>query len=346
MNSQLWLLTLTRWKEFFREPIAIFWVYGFPLILAVILGVAFRNRPIEKIPIILQGSKENTDALAKALKTDERLDVQIFDEAESRKRLRTAKTAIVVIPQADAPGYSYLLDPDRPDSVLAKAAVDNALLRSAIPNAPIVKENKLTEPGSRYVDFLVPGLLGANLMGGGLWGVGFAIVDMRVKKLLKRLMATPIKKHYFFLSIMISRVVFTVVEVILFLVFAKYILKVQMWGSVFALAAVALMGAMCFAGFGLLVASRAKKMETASGLMNLVMLPSYLFGGVFFASANFPEFLQPILSKMPLNALNDGLRAVINDGAGITDIGMPLLILAVWTIITFGISARIFRWLG
>jgi ABC-2 type transport system permease protein len=341
-SSPLWQLTIARFKEFYREPIAIFWVYGFPLVLAIILGTAFRNRPVEKIPVVVTGPATTlTDAFA----TDPRLVVETLPDAEARNKLRTAKAAIVVVPTAEAPGYSFVYDPNRPDSVLAKAAVESILLRKANPNAAVAKEETPDEPGGRYIDFLIPGLLGANIMGGGLWGVGFVIVDMRIKKLLKRLLSTPMRKADFLWSLMIGRIVFTIAEVCLFLGFAALVFSIPVRGNLIALGTLIALGSVCFAGFGLLVASRAKNMETAQGLMNLVILPSYLFSGVFFNSANFPDAMQPVLQILPLTALNNGLRAVINDGAGFGGIALPSLILIVWTGVCYAIGAKLFRWL-
>lgn len=344
--SPMWQLTAARFKEFYREPIAIFWVYGFPLILALILGTAFQNRPVEKIPVVVV--PDGTSATAKRiadLKTDAKLDVQEFPEAEARAKLRTAKAAIVILPSADAPGYRYIFDPNRPDSVMARSAAEVALLRQANPASVNPSDETPNEPGGRYIDFLIPGLLGANVMGGGLWGVGFLIVDMRVKKLLKRLLATPMKRSDFLWSIMISRIFLTIADVVIFLFFASFVFDITVRGSYLALGLMILMGSVCFAGFGMLVASRVTKIESAHGLMNLVMLPGYLFSGVFFSSSNFPAWAQPIVSVLPLTALNDGLRAVINDGAGLVGIAGYVLIMLVWTVLCYAIGARLFRWL-
>ncbi|MFO0936511.1 MAG: ABC transporter permease [Gemmataceae bacterium] len=344
--SPLWQLTVSSFKEFYREPIAIFWVYGFPLILCFILGLAFRNKPVEKIPIVVvQTDGPAVDALVSKLKSDPRLKIDVMSDSEARNEFRTAKASLVVTPTPNSPGYSYLFEPNRPESVLAKAAVDVALLRQQNPNMAVPKEETLTEPGGRYIDFLIPGLMGANLMGGGLWGVGFGIVDKRVKKLLKRLLATPMLKSDFIKSLVISRIYFTALQMAAFLLFAYLGYGIVVRGNYLALVIIMLLGTVCFSGFGLLVASRANKLESAQGLMNLVMLPSYLFSGVFFSSANFPDWSQPIISALPLTALNDGLRAVINDGAGLTGIVYPSIVMIGWSVVCYTIGGKLFRWL-
>lgn len=346
--SPFLLLTLARIREFYREPIAVFWVYGFPLILALILGIAFRNRPVEKINVDL--ASDTADSvwvrdLEQTLAADSRLVVTVHPETEARNRLRTTKTALVIAPSNQPPGREFLVDPNRPDSTLARSAVESAILKKLNPSLSVARQTELEETGGRYIDFLIPGLIGVNLMGGGLWGVGFVIVDMRVKKLMKRLMATPMKRSDFLMSLMASRILFTLAEIVFLLTFAVLAFGIRVHGSWLALAAVILMGALCFAGFGLLVACRAKTIETASGLMNLVMLPMYLFSGVFFASSNFPDFMQPVIQLLPLTALNNALRAVINDGAGLMAVGPDCAIMAVWTVICYAVGYKLFRWL-
>lgn len=347
LDSPIWQLTIASWKEFFREPIAIFWTYGFPFLLAIGLGLAFMNRPVEKIPIVVKNdSSGKATTIAEILKMDPRLEVIVTSEEDARNQLRIAKVAAVVVPVDSEIGYEYMLDLNRPEGVLARAAVDNAMLKKRTGQTVDVPLRELNEPGGRYIDFLVPGLIGTNMLGGGLFGVGFTIVDLRIRKLLKRFLATPMKKRDFFLSLLLSRISFTVIEIGLFLLFAMLAFQITVRGSWVALALMITMGSACFSGMGFLIASRAKTMETAMGLVNLIMLPSYLFCGVFFSSTNFPGWTQPIISRLPLTVLNDGLRSIINDGGGVMDVVIPLIVLAIWTGASYLLGARLFRWLG
>jgi ABC-2 type transport system permease protein len=336
-------LTLARVKEFFREPAAVFWVYGFPLLLALALGTAFRNRPVEKIKVdVVEGP--DAAAVQQYLAADARLTVAVLPEAAARERLRIAKTDLVLVPLPQSPPRA-VLDPNRPESALAKAAAETARLNAAVPNrTPNPPDETPEEPGGRYIDFLIPGLLGTNLMGGGLWGVGFVTVDLRVRKLLKRFLATPMKPRDFLLSLMLSRVLFTLIEIVLLLGFAYLVFDIRIRGSAIAFAALVLAGGLCFAGIGLLVASRAKTIETVSGLMNAVMLPMYVASGVFFSADRFPDFVQPVIQALPLTGLIDGLRAVMNDGAGLPEVLAPLGILSAWGIVSFGLALKLFRW--
>ncbi len=342
-------LVIARFREFYREPAAIFWVYGFPLVLALALGLAFRNRPVERIRVDVRtdgpGGVTAAKRLEAVLGSDPRLEVKLADESGARDRLRTAKTDLAVVPSADMKSAAeYWLDPHRPECALARATTENALLLSRNPGVPEAEERAIEEPGGRYIDFLIPGLIGTNLMGGGLWGVGFVTVDMRVRKLLKRFLATPMRRTDFLLSLMLSRLAFMLVEIAILLAFAYLVFDIRVRGDLGAFAVLIVAGGLAFSGVGLLVACRAKTIETVSGLMNAVMLPMYILSGVFFSSDRFPDWMQPFIKVLPLTALNDGLRAVMNDGGGWGSLGYPLAVLGAWGAACFAIALRYFRW--
>src|SRR5688572_15913346 len=284
--------------------------------MTVGLGIAFKNRPIEEISVVIvEGPAAETarEALASS-KTSERFDVEIVSAEEARRKLRTGRTALVVDAnnneshrgETDSkPRYVYQFDPTRADSVLARKAVNDQLQRAAGRKDPAETEFvEINEPGGRYIDFLVPGLLGMSLMGGGLWGVGFVTVDMRVRKLLKRFLATPMRKTDFLMGIMISRMLFMVPEVLALLVFARYAFGVVNHGNMLAVTFLILLGAVTFSGIGLLAASRAKTIEAVSGIMNLVMVPMWIFSGIFFSSERFPEAVQPFIKDRKSTRLN------------------------------------------
>ncbi|VTR97450.1 ABC transporter permease [Tuwongella immobilis] len=341
-------LVLARLREFFREPAAVFWVYGFPLLLAVLLSLAFRNRADESITVDLIDSP-HAAAVVSILQADRRFNVTTGDEDETMKRLRRAKTDLVIRVTAPAqnglpPVYEYWLEPSRTESLNARNAADAVLARAISPTSmPHVEEHSFDQVGSRYIDFLIPGLLGMNLMGGGLWGVGFVLVDLRIRKLLKRFLATPMQRRDLLLSLMIARLLFIIPEVGILLGFASLVLGVPL-GSLLNLAVMIVVGAAAFSGIGLLVSSRAKTIETISGLMNLVMLPMWLLSGVFFSSERFPEVVQPVIQLLPLTALINGLRGIMLDDLTLWDVRLEVVKLLVWGIVTFVIALRIFRW--
>jgi ABC-type polysaccharide/polyol phosphate export permease len=333
IGSPLWELTLARLRIFFREPGAVFWTFGFPLLLSIALGVAFRNRPAEP-SIVAVVSPE----LQRALSGDPQVRPRLLDEAGAREALRTGKADLVVLP---GPPISYLYDPARPESRLARALADAALHPRGPPKTI---DKPVVEPGSRYIDFLIPGLVGMQLMSAGMWGIGYVMVDMRTKKLLKRLVATPMSRAQFLWSFVVMRALFLLMELPVLLGFAYLIFNVGVAGSLLLVLGVSLLGALAFAGIGLLVASRARNTQTVSGLINLVMLPMFVASGVFFSTARFPDAVQPFLRVLPLTALNDGLRAVMIDGAGVRAIAAQCAILAGTAAVTFFAALRLFRW--
>jgi len=334
-------LSLARMREFVREPEAIFWVFGFPIVMAFALGIAFRNRgPGELRVAVARGAGDS--ALAATLDRSPRLAAAVLDSAAARLQLRTGRVALLVVP-GDPLVYRY--DSTRTESRLARLEVDEELQRARGRNdVVVVRDERVTEPGSRYIDFLIPGLLGMNLLGSGIWGVGFSVVQARQRKLLKRYMATPMRRSHYLLSFILSRLVFLIVEVVALVGFGWLLFGVAVRGSFVSLAGITILGSFSFAGLGLLVASRAKTIEGVSGLMNLVMLPMWILSGTFFSYARFPDAMIPFVKALPLTALNDALRAVMIDGAAITGLGTPLAIVVAWGAVSFVVALKIFRW--
>ncbi len=343
-ESSLVQLTLMRFREFIREPEAVFWVFIFPILLAAGLGIAFRNQPLQRTAVIVVGGSAEADRLVAALRSDSSLSVRVADDTIAHRELVTGRAALVVVPTGVGK-VEYRFDPDRPESQLARLQVDDAVQRAHGRRDPMpVGERPVTEPGARYIDFVVPGLLGMNLMGSGIWGLGFAIVDARRKRLLKRLIATPMSKPQYLASFMLSRLTMLVLEVGILLGFAALVFGVPVRGSIGSLAAVCLISALSFSALGLLIASRARTIEAASGLMNLVMLPMWIFSGVFFSSSRFPDAVQPLIQALPLTAVNDALRANMLEGAGWATLGPELAIVSAWLVLSFVLALRLFRW--
>src|SRR5881628_150656 len=334
-------LTLARMREFYREPEAIFWVFGFPLVLAFALGIAFRNRGPGELKVAVLRTPGDS-AIAVALDRSPALVAAVLDSAEARAQLRTGRIALLVVPGEP---IVYRYDSTRTESRLARLEADEVLQRArGRPDVASVRDERVTEPGSRYIDFLIPGLLGMNLMGSGLWGVGFSVVQARTKKLLKRFMATPMRRSHYLLSFILSRLLFLFLEIAALVGFGWLMFGVGVRGSFGALALITVLGALSFAGLGMLVASRARTIEAVSGLMNLVMLPMWILSGTFFSYSRFPDAMQPFVKALPLTALNDALRAVMIDGTGLVRLGAPLAIVAGWGAVSVGVALKIFRW--
>jgi len=339
-------LVMVRMKELKREPEVVFWVYGFPLLLALGLGIAFRNKPADLTSIAVVDGSGARDVLALIERSPQRASIraEVLDKLTALKGFRLGKYDLVVETD-NRGGFQYLYDPARPESVLSRTEVDDALQVSAGRKNPLPTSSVISnEPGSRYIDFLIPGLIGMNLMNSGMWSVGFALVDMRQRKLLKRFVATPMRRSDFLLALAAGRLVLMVTEVGLLLGFGTLIFHMRVLGSLLSILLLSAIGAVGFAGLGLLTASRAQKIESVSGLINLIMMPMWIFSGVFFSYERFPAAIHPFIKALPLTALNDALRATILEGAPLTSQAGRLLALVLWGGISFALALRWFRW--
>ncbi len=341
-------LIWSRLLEFCREPEVIFWVYGFPILMVLALGIAFRDRPIEQPRVAIVVSSE-TDSLAgkaaQSLTNAPGFDATVSSRDASLEQLRTGKIDLVIESQKGSE-LVFHFDPTRPEAVLARDRAEAAMERAAGRQDQLSANDELVdEPGSRYIDFLIPGLMGLSLMGGGLWGVGFVTVEMRIRGLLKRFLATPMRRSEFLLAVMVSRMLFMIPEMLLIVLFSNWLFGVRIYGSLAAVAALVALGATTFSGLGLLAASRAKTLETVSGLLNLIMLPMWLGSGVFFARERYPDAVQPILQLLPLSALVDALRGVMLEGLTLLQIWPAVATLFVWACVSFSVALRTFRWM-
>lgn len=342
--AELRELTRIRTLVFLRVPEAVFWVFVFPMVLAAVLGFAFQSSGPAPSRI---GFLEDDAALAAGLEGVDGLELVRFDvDEDARRALRAGKVDALLRPgeksgEGGGGGASLRLDPMRPESELARLRV---LVARGELDPALVEVQAVTERGSRYVDFLFPGLIGMNLMGTGLWAIGFAIAELRQRKVLKRLMVTPMRRSSFQASFLLSRLVFLVLEVFALTAFGAWVLDVPLHGGLFQYGLVCLLGAISFAGLGLLAASRVKTIEGASGMLNLVMMPMWLGSGVFFSYERFPEVIHPLLRLLPLTALNDALRATMLEGAGPLAILPEVGVLAAWTVVPFLLALRLFRW--
>lgn len=339
-------LLMARMLELKREPEVVFWVFIFPLLLALGLGIAFRNKPGNSASVAIvegTGSLDTRNLLARSPQHDQ-FKIHMLNQDEAHKGFRLGKFDLVIEPGNNG-AVNYRYDPARPESVLAKAEVDDALQAAAgrketVPTTAVAS----SEPGSRYIDFLIPGLLGMNLMNSGMWGIGFALVDMRQRKLLKRFVGTPMRRGDFLLALASSRLILMIIEVGLLLLFGALFFHMRILGSVAAIALIAGIGSLTFGGVGLLTASRAQKIESVSGLINLVMMPMWIFSGVFFSYERFPAIIHPFIKALPLTALNDALRASILEGTPLLHQWTRLLVMILWGGISFALALKWFRW--
>jgi ABC-type multidrug transport system permease subunit len=334
-------LTLARLREFVREPEALFWSFVFPIVMSVAMAIAFPSRGSQPVRVGLAPGPES-ESLRTTLSANKDIIVREVPPEEELRQLREGDVHVLV-----RPGHppTYRFDPDREESRIGRLVVDDVLKRAAGRSDPWqAHEDAVAIPGSRYVDWLIPGIMALGIMNNGMWSIGFMTVQARLRKLLKRLAASPMKKREYLLAQMFARLLFLAPEAIVPLAFGALAFGMPIRGSVFSIALVSLVGAVTFGCVGLLLGSRVRTLEAASGLMNLTTVPMWVLSGVFFSSSNFPDVVQPLIHALPLTAFVDAMRAVVLEGATLAAIRIELLTLTLWGMVTFTIGLRIFKW--
>jgi ABC-2 type transport system permease protein len=338
-RHQLVELVLTRVREFIREPEAVFWAVAFPVMLAAGLGVAFRERPAEVLKVAA-----SSPSIAAALGQEPGLAVETLTPETGEVALRSGKIALLAEPAPDG-AVVYRFDDTNPEGRTARMLADRAVQRAAgRMDRVATREQLVREPGSRYIDFLIPGLVGLGIMSNAVWGIGFSIVDARRRKLTKRLVATPMSRAYYLMSYLIWRMAVLVVEVGVPVSFGSLVFGVPVRGSLLELAVLSVFASLCFSAMGLLISCRARTIEAVSGLMNLVQVPMWILSGVFFSAQRFPDGVQPIIQALPLTALIDALRLHMLQGAGLAELGPQLAVLGAWLVVSFTVALKLFRW--
>ncbi len=345
MKHPLWEFTQVRFLEFIRDPEAIFWVFVFPVILALVLGTAFKNPQNAEIRVAVTGV-EAQNLAARLSSSGSHVKAVVMGRDEAYAALRSGRADLLARAESGSPSrVVFRFDPARPGSREARLLADKALQESFGRKDKIaIASEESREKGGRYIDFLIPALIGLNIMGGCMWGMGYAIVDFRRKKLIKRFAVTPMHRSHFLLAFVLSRVAFVLVEAGLLLGFGILVFGFTLFGSLAAFAVVCVLTLAAFAGIALLIAARATSTESASGWMNLVQVPMWLFSGSFFSNTRFPDAFQPAIRLLPLTAFNDAARAILNEGASLASVTPQCILLAAWGCLGFFLALKIFRW--
>jgi ABC-type multidrug transport system permease subunit len=336
----VWAVAVSQFREFWRTPEALFWTYGFPLIMAVVLGFAFRPAAPEPVPIAIVASDQALPLLQR-LAADARLRVEVLDAEAADRALARGRIALLVKGGSAAPVLRA--DPTRPEAELAQLLVARAL--QAPPDGAVAVAHEVEDrPGSRYIDFLIPGLIGLNLLGAGMWGFGFNLVQMRTQNLLRRLSTTALTRGEFLLGYLLGRFVLVIPEAVVIALFGVFLWDVPFRGSWVAFLLVVAAGGFAFAGLGCLLASRAKTTEGVAGLMNLFLLPMWLLGGSFFSNDRFTGVMQWAADLMPLTHVNRALRDLMLEPGTLADVAAPLTGILAFAALCFLLGLRLFRW--
>jgi ABC-2 type transport system permease protein len=372
--NQLWVLITALFREIIREPGVLFWGILFPILMSLGLGLAFTKKAdvIRKVAIINNNdlsvtASENSavvDFLQKNCEKnptagsdtwnwkyvikDAKLGNSIFmfynmkwDEA--MKFLKRGTINVLLVDMNDSLEYHF--DPMNSDAELTYLKLSNIIGNGDIISAKTNSEIKpLTVSGTRYIDFLVPGLITMGVMMSSMWGISYGIIEKRSKKLLRRLVATPMKKSHFLIALITVRVLMNFIESAVLLIFALFAFKISIQGSISALILIYLAGNIAFAGIAVFTSSHTSNTEVGNGLINFVVFPMMVLSGIFFSYQNFPDWSQPVIRNLPLTMLTDGVRSIINEGAGYHEVAMPILIMLSVGVLFFTAGLKIFKW--
>lgn len=347
-RSALYELTYARILEALRDPTALFWSFGFPILLVVTLGIAFGGGPKShnRIGFVCAADASVCEPLRKQLAAEADFQIRPHARREALDELSLGKLDVVIeaswMAGASETKVTYYFDNNSPEGRTTRLAIRSVL--NVPPQGFVVVDKPHVEVGRRYVDLLLPGLLALNLMGGGIWGTSFAIVDARRRGILRQLAVTPMRRSDYLLSYMIARLLFLVLEVVVLLGFGAFAFDTVLRGSWFAVTVMCLLGSFAFTGLGLLISARTESSEVASGWANALTIPMGLASGVFFDYELFPAVMHPLIRALPLTALAHGLRAIANQGVSTLEVLAQLIVLASWAVISFAVALRIFRW--
>jgi ABC-type polysaccharide/polyol phosphate export permease len=337
-TSPLIQLLLMRWRIFLREPEAMFWTFGFPLVVTLILGIAFRPTEPEPLRVIMVDGND-ADALEARLRTCDELEITRMPLEDAQRALRRGQASLIITP-ASPPQFRY--DPLSSESRLARMLALDTLRTST--STPEFTNEPVSTPGDRYVDFLVPGLIAMNVMMVCLWGIGWNIVEARARRLLRRLAVTPMRHSEYLGAFVIAHALLVLLALTMVLSFSALAFDVHIAGSMLDLLAISIVGSVAFSAIGILVASRTSNVEVLSGMINAISLTQIVASGVFFSATRFPNEMQPFLRALPLTALADGLRAIALEGRSFSELPVELGVLAGWTFVTGFVGLRLFRW--
>jgi len=368
MNNSLYHLTTVQFKLFFREPGVLFWALIFPLLIAWVLGIAFAHKDeiTRTIAVVVSSSSEEQSFHQKLtgvgaltqinLHGKRGVEVISFNSTNQSKfrfvyvsqeeallMIKRGQAVLIIEEAPNSKTIHYQFDPQNAEAQMTQLLLEQ-LFRKQIENEPPVRMTPLSLPGSRYIDFLIPGLMAIAIMNSCMWGIGWGLIEYRMKKLLRRMVATPMKKPFFFLSLFLGRLVLSGLEIMLLYLFARAYFDIRIEGSLLALLIVFFSGNVAFAGIAIFGSARPENTQSGNGVINAVTLPMMILSGIFFSYHNFPDWAIPVVQYLPLTLLADSIRSIFIEGAVTSDIISSALIMVITGILFFFSGLKIYKW--
>ncbi|MDR2497330.1 MAG: ABC transporter permease [Tannerellaceae bacterium] len=362
-GQQLFELIRTFWLETIREPETLFWGIVFPVLISIGLGLAFTQKSEEKFQVLVISERptELDSVLAIYGRAGEykgrpaqvwRVTDKVLGNAEFNFVRSDLRSAIVSLKRGEADvmigdtlgALRYHFDPHNSQAQLVYMKLSAMLKSPSVRTEDSSPVEPITLKGVRYIDFLIPGLIAFGLMGSMMWGVSYTIIERRSQKLLRRMVATPMRKSNYLISLMAVRTFMNIIEALILIAFAALIFGITVQGNIAALITLYMAGNLAFAGIAILISSRTHKTEVGTGLINLVQMPMMILSGIFFSYHNFPDWSIGFIRLLPLTAMADGIRSIFNEGAGWMEILSPTLALSVLGVSCFIIGMKRFKW--
>ncbi|PHM67801.1 ABC transporter [Xenorhabdus stockiae] len=364
MNSALINLMKTQFRQYIREPEILFWSFGFPLLLVWLLGLSFSSQDIPEryIGIVLPtevAEQQKIKQWGEQFTAHEHTISGIINQDEiKRNNLVKVKYHIKYYPDREAVILGlkrgdiqmfieqntqgkqiHYLDPQDGDALLTYYLLNQQEGKQTDKNLFI-----LETPGLRYLDFLIPGLLAMAIMETCLIAVGWALAEKRLARVTRQMCITPMRKTTFLMAHILACLIINFVEILIIYQFAKIYFDIEIQGSFYAFLLLLFAGNICFSGVAVLVASRARKAQTANGLLEVSILIQVLLSGIFFSYKHFPQWMVNIVEYLPLTILADNMRKVFIEGGDLLQVVPASIALVVIGIMTFILGMRIFRW--
>ncbi|MCX6231931.1 MAG: ABC transporter permease [Bacteroidetes bacterium] len=371
-GKQLLMLIGANFRELMREPAVLFWGIIFPILMSIGLGAAFSAKQdvIRKVGIINSNNSLSNDSstikkflllyTTKEYHANENItyysykikneklgnSIFLFQETNWKDAIVALKRGrINVVMEEKNNGILYSFDPSNPDAQLTYIKLTKFFpAQSYISEENTDNIKLLTLEGTRYIDFLIPGLLAMGVMMSSMWGISYTIIERRSKKLLRRLVSTPMKKSYFLISIITVRFAMNFIEAALLFLFAHIAFGIHIQGNIPALITVFLAGNIAFSGLAVFISSNTSKTEIGNALINVVVMPMMILSGIFFSYHNFPDWFIPIIQKFPLTIMADDIRSIFIEGAGFAEIFIHSLLLSITGILFFITGVKFFKW--
>jgi ABC-2 type transport system permease protein len=372
--KQLWYLILAHFHELIREPGVLLWGVVFPILMSLGLGLAFTKKAdvLRKVAVIIPDNRKQADSSAIFMFLKNMCDINTYSETDKddyrwRFEIKDKKLgnteflfyelewdkAIVLLKRgtlnlilkSNNDSTEYHFDPVNSVAELTYLKLSPYIGSGQVRPAGATDEIKpLTLAGTRYIDFLIPGIITLGVMMSSMWGISYGIIEKRSKKLLRRLVATPMKKSHFLIALITVRVGMNFIEALIMVLFATLVFNMTIQGSIPAIIILFLAGNIAFTGLAVLVSSHTSNTEVGNGLINFIVTPMMVLSGIFFSYSNFPEWSIPVIKVFPLTMLTDAMRSIFNEGAGFQEIAIPAVILTTVGVIFFAAGLKIFKW--